>query len=69
MLNRRQLMVGAATTPVAKGAKAEVDSVRELLEALADALERRHGGRWTAHIDEQNLFVLIQAKAGQELHK
>lgn len=69
MMNRRQLMVGAAATPVAKGTKAEAAGVRELLEALTAALEQRHGGRWTAHIDEQNLFVLIQASAGRDARK
>jgi hypothetical protein len=70
-LSQRRAILGAlaATAVPAPAAAASIVTSRESAEqsaaALTDAMARLHGGKWRAHIDHENGFILIRMLFGE----
>jgi hypothetical protein len=70
-LSQRRAFLGAlaATAVPVPAAAASIATSRESADqsaaALTDAMARLHGGRWKAHIDHENGFILIRMLLGE----
>lgn len=56
---RRAFLAGSLAIPVAALPAAPVDRIKEAADALAAAMQARHGGRWIAVVDHDPGFFLI----------
>ena len=71
-LPHRRAFLGslAATAVPMPTAAASIVTSRESADqsaaALTDAMARLHGGKWRAHIDHENGFILIQTLLGEQ---
>jgi hypothetical protein len=70
MTPRRSLLAGLAGVAAAPVAAASPQPTQEAVNvdarALASAVARLHGGRWTAHVDHDTGFILIRPRMGRE---
>lgn len=64
----RRAVLGAVTAALAGGvtlnaaAIVAADPIKDAADELAQALIRKHGGKWKTHIDPETGFVLITKK-------
>jgi hypothetical protein len=67
LAGRRALLAGAALAVPATAAlpapKSD-DPISDAANALAAAMQVRHGGRWSVTVDHENCFVLMVEKGG-----
>jgi hypothetical protein len=56
---RRAFLAGSIAVPAAALPASLTDRVKDAADALAAAMQARHGGRWIAHVDHDTGFILI----------
>jgi hypothetical protein len=57
---RRAFLAGSLAVPVAALPAAPVDRAKALADAVAAAMQARHGGQWIAHVDHDTGFALVR---------